>query len=173
MTTADIGTFSGRTFVSAAPDGIAELVVGSGPGIRATVNTYNAVPAPAILVNAVQPIAPGYSRGVGVATLPSSSGAAERVLVTAGTAGGSKVETYAGVGKVPAASFAAYGGAAARAAVWSAALDEANIFSVQGTGGKTSGVRKNTASSGGTATTLAGSTGLAAPLRIGTLRSGR
>jgi len=173
VTTADLGRFAGQTFVSAAPDGIAELVVGSGPGIRATVNTYNAVPAPAVLVNSVRPIAPSYDRGVGVATLPASSGAADRVLVTAGTAGGSKVETYGGVGKVPVASFAAFGGAGARAAVWSAALDEANIFSVQGTGGKTSGVRKNTAPSGGASSTLAGSTGLPAPMRIGVLRTVR
>jgi len=170
VATADIGTFSGTTFMSAAPDGIAELVVGSGPGIKATVNTYNAVPATPALVNTVRPIAPGYARGVGVAALPSNSPAvADRVLVTAGTAGGSKVETYAGVAKVPAASFAAYGDAA-RAAVWSTALDDANIFSVQGSGGKIAGVRKHTAPSGGTSSTLAGSTGIPAPLRISVLR---
>ncbi|MFM8414259.1 MAG: FG-GAP-like repeat-containing protein, partial [Planctomycetota bacterium] len=170
VTTADIGTFSGASLIAPAPDGIAELVVGSGPGIRATVNTYNAVPSTPVRVNSVNPIGPRYNRGVGVATLPSATGGADQVLVTAGTAGGSRVETYAGVGRVPAASFAAYGGAAARAAVWSAALDEQNIFSVQGLGGTTSGVRKNTSPSGGTSSTLAGSTGLVAPLRVGTLR---
>lgn len=173
VATPDIGTFSGATLVDPGPDGIAELVVGSGPGIRATVNTYNAVPATPILVNSVKPIGATYDRGVGVAALPSATaGVADRIMVTAGTAGGSKVETYAGVAKVPAASFAAFGGAAARAAVWSAALDDANIFSVQGTGGSTRGVRKNTSPSGGTSSTLASSTGLVPPMRIGVLRPG-
>jgi uncharacterized repeat protein (TIGR01451 family) len=173
LATADLGTFSGTTLSSGNPDGIKEIVVGSGPGIRATVKTYNAVPAVPVVVNTVYPISRTYSNGVSVARLPSlTAGTADKYMVSAGASGGSKVETYAGVSKVPAASFAAFGGTAgARGDVWTAALDESQIYSVQGQFGKVPGVKKNTAPSGGTSTTLPGSTSILPPLRVGVLRS--
>ena len=171
VATADIGTFSGATLTSAAPDGIAEMIVGSGPGIPATVKSYNAVPATPVVVNAVRPIGNGYAGGVSVAALPGAAGAAASVLVSAGVNGGSKVETYRGTSKLPAASFAAFGGASGqRADTWTAAISGTEIFSVQGQFGKTAGVNKNTAPSGGTSSTLPGSTGILPPLRIGVLR---
>jgi uncharacterized repeat protein (TIGR01451 family)/fimbrial isopeptide formation D2 family protein len=175
VATADIGTFSGTSLTSAAPDGITELVIGSGPGIRATVKAYNGVPVTPAVVNTVKPISPTYARGVSVARLPGATGSAEGILVSAGSRGGSRVETYRGTSKVPAAAFAAYGGAAARADVFTAALSETEIYSVQGQFGtapavKRPGVVKNTAPSGGTQTTLSGSTAYAPPLRISVLR---
>jgi uncharacterized repeat protein (TIGR01451 family)/fimbrial isopeptide formation D2 family protein len=171
VATADIGTFSGSTLTSDSPDGITEVIVGSGPGIPATVKSYNAVSAPPVVVNTVKPIGKGYAGGVSVAALPGAAGFAAGVLVSAGVNGGSKVETYRGTSKIPAASFAAFGGASGqRADVWTAAISETEIYSVQGQFGKTPGVKKNTAPSGGTSSTLAGSTGILPPLRIGAIR---
>jgi len=177
VATADIGTFSGKTLTSSSPDGISEMVFGSGPGIQATVREYNGVPATPAVVNAFSAIAKGYSRGVSVARLPGASGAADGVLVSAGPQGGSKVQTFRGISKIPAASFAAYSGAAARADVFTAAISEMEIFSVQGQYGatpsmKSPGVKKNTAITGGTSSTLRGSgpTALIPPLRVAILR---
>jgi hypothetical protein len=177
VATADIGTFSGKTHTSSSPDGISEMVFGSGPGIRATVKEYNGVPAKPALVNAFNAIAKGYNRGVSVARLPGASGEADGILVSAGPQGGSKVQTFRGISKIPAASFAAYSGAAARADVFTAAISETEIFSVQGQYGatpsmKSPGVKKNTAITGGTSTTLRGTgpTALIPPLRVGILR---
>ena len=171
VATADIGTFSGASLTSAAPDGIAEVIVGSGPGIPATVKSYNAVTAPPVVVNTVKPIGKGYSGGVSVAALPGAAGAAAGVLVSAGVNGGSKVETYRGVSKIPAASFAAFGGASGQKAdTWTAAISETEIYSVQGQFGKTAGVKKNTAPSGGTSSTVPGLTSILPPLRIGVIR---
>ena len=177
VATADIGTFSGKTLTSSSPDGISEMVFGSGPGIQATVREYNGVPAKPALVNAFNVIAKGYNRGVSVARLPGASGAADGVLVSAGPQGGSKVQTFRGISQIPAASFAAYSGAARRADVFTAAISETEIFSVQGQFGATPsmtspGVKKNTAITGGTSSTLRGSgpTALIPPLRVAILR---
>ena len=177
VATADIGTFSGKTLTSSSPDGISEMVFGSGPGIQATVREYNGVPSKPALVNAFNAIAKGYNRGVSVARLPGASGAADGVLVSAGPQGGSKVQTFRGISKIPAASFAAYSGNARRADVFTAAISETEIFSVQGQFGATPsmtspGVKKNTAITGGTSSTLRGSgpTALIPPLRVGILR---
>lgn len=170
ITTADMGSFTGSTLTSSAPDGITEIAVGSGPGVRATVNVYNAVPTLPALVNTFQPIRPGFTGGVQLAALPGGGGIPDRLLVAAGPGGGSKVETYSGIGRVPSASFAAFSGAQAQAAVSAAALGPAAIYSVQGTGGRTPGVRKNTAPSGGTSSTLPSSSSLQPPLRISVLR---
>lgn len=177
VATADIGTFSGKTLTSASPDGISEMVFGSGPGMPATVKAYNGVPAKPALVNAFNAISKGYNRGVSVARLPGASGGADGILVSAGPQGGSKVQTFRGVSKIPAASFAAFSGAARRTDVFTAAISETEIFSVQGQFGATPsmtapGVKKNTAITGGTSSTLRGSgpTALIPPLRVAILR---
>ena len=169
VATADVGTFNGASY-TAGPDGISELVVGSGPGIAATVHTFNAQPKTPVLVNTVKPIAAGYRGGVSVARLPGAPGSADGVLVSAGVNGGSKVQTYTGVNKIPTAAFAAFGGPSGqRADVWTAAIDATQIFSVQGQFGKTAGVKKNTSPSGGTSSTLPGTVTIQPPLRIGVL----
>lgn len=169
VATADVGTFPPSyppSGFSPAADGIMELVVGSGPGIKATVNVYNAVPATPKLVNTIKPISPTYSRGVGVSTLPTTPGQADAIMVTAGTFGGSKVEVYRGIGTTPSESFTAFSGAAAnKAAVWSAAFSEEQIYSVQGAGGTTNGVWKK-----GQPGPLPATSGIRPPLRIGVLR---
>ena len=169
VATADIGTFSGRTLSAPTPDGITELVVGSGPGRRATVNVYNGVPAKPALVNAFNPFARGYSRGASVARLPSSvAGNADRILVSSGSSGGSLVETYTGLSKTRQAAFAAYAGS--RADVFSAAINENELFSVEGQFGRANGVRRFLTTSGAGTATLPQSTVAYPPLRVAILR---
>jgi len=167
--TADIGSFSGGTLVSSAPDGIHELICGSGPGVRATVNVYNGVPNPPALINSFNPMGPRYTRGVSVARLPSSTaGSADKILVSAGSSGGSLVQTFTGLSNTRLAAFAAYAGS--RADVFSAAIGENQIFSVEGQFGRTKGVRKNLSTSGAGSYTLPQSTVSYPPLRVAILR---
>jgi hypothetical protein len=88
--------------------------------------------------------------------------------VSAGSGGGSLVETYAGISKAREAAFRAYPGS--RADVFSAAINESEIFSVEGQFGRTNGVRKNTSPSGGASATLPQSTASYPPLRVAILR---
>ena len=167
--TADIGAFNGSTLTSSSPDGIHELVLGSGPGIRATVNVYNGVPNPPALINAFNPMGPRYTRGVSVARLPSlTAGVADKLLVSAGSNGGSLVQTFTGLSSTRLAAFAAYAGS--RADVFSAAIGENQIFSVEGQLGRTRGVRKNLSTSGAGSYTLPQSTVSYPPLRVAILR---
>ncbi len=167
--TADIGSFSGRSRTSSTPDGIMELVTGSGPGIRATVNVYNGQPARPALLNSFNPFANGYSRGASVARLPSSvPGNADKILVSAGSSGGSLVETYSGLSKTREAAFAAYAGS--RAEVFSAAINDTEIFNVEGQFGRTNGVRKVRSTSGAGSYTLPQSNVSYPPLRVAILR---
>jgi hypothetical protein len=168
VATADIGTFTGRTLSSTTPDGITELVTGSGPGMPATVKVYNGVPNPPALVNAFRAIAPSYNRGVAVARLPSITGAADKILVSAGSGGGGLVETYSGLSRTREASFRAFGGT--RAAIFAAAVSQAEIFTVEGEFGRTNGVRKNTSTSGAGGAILPQSTVAYPPLRVAILR---
>jgi uncharacterized repeat protein (TIGR01451 family) len=167
--TADIGTFSGRTRTSSAPDGIMELVMGSGPGMRATVNVYNGQPTRPALLNAFNPFARGYNRGASVARLPSSvPGNADKILVSAGSSGGTLVETYSGLSKTREAAFAAYAGS--RAEVFTAAINETEIFNVEGQFGRTNGVRRVRSTAGAGSSTLAQTNASYPPLRVAILR---
>ena len=167
--TVDIGSFSGRSRSSSTPDGIMELVTGSGPGIRATVNVYNGQPARPALLNSFNPFGRGYSRGASVARLPSSvPGNADKILVSAGSNGGTLVETYSGLSKTREAAFAAYAGS--RADVFSAAINETQLFSVEGQFGRADGVRKARSPSGALPYTLPQSTVSYPPLRVAILR---
>ena len=170
--TADVGAFTGSTATSTAPDGIAELVVGSGPGIQATVRVFNAVPTRPTLTDAFAVIGRGYRLGASVSKLPGAVGVADRILVGGGQRSGSVVETWGrSSGQfVREAAFSAFG-SATRAAVFAAALDPTNIFSVEGLGGTTPGVRKNTSPSGGTSSEVPQTSGFDAPLRVSVLRA--
>jgi hypothetical protein len=76
--------------------------------------------------------------------------------------------TTAGRAFVRGAAFAAFHNSPA--AVVAAALDESNIFTAQNLGGTTPGVRRNTAATGGTQTTLPSSICIIAPQRITVVR---
>ena len=168
VATADLGGFSGRARTASNPDGVSELVFGSGPGIQATVQVYNGRPNRPALINAFRAIAPGYSRGVSVSRLPSSTGAADKILVAAGTGAGGLVETYSGLSRTREAAFQAFGGT--RAAIFAAAVSEAEIFTVEGEFGRTNGVRRNSSTSGAGGRLLPQSTVAYPPLRVSILR---
>jgi hypothetical protein len=106
---------------------------------------------------------------VSVARLPSSTaGSADKILVSAGSSGGSLVQTFTGLSNTRLAAFAAYAGS--RADVFSAAIGENQIFSVEGQFGRTKGVRKNLSTSGAGSYTLPQSTASYPPLRVAILR---
>jgi len=171
VATADVGTFNGGSSQSTAPDGIAEIIVGSGPGIPAQVQAFNAVPARPVSVGSFRAIGARYRGGVSVSKLPGADGAADRVLVAGGRRSGGQVQTWRHNGSrfVSDAGFAAFGGSSA--AVFAAALDAENIFTVEGVGGRRPGVRKNTAPSGGTESQVPQTSTFAPPLRVSVLRA--
>jgi hypothetical protein len=96
------------------------------------------------------------------------AGNADKILVSSGSNGGSLVETYAGLAKTREAAFAAYGGS--RADVFSAAINEQELFSVEGQFGRTNGVRKVRSTTGAGGFTLPQSTVSYPPLRVAILR---
>jgi len=168
--TADIGTVSGNTVTSATPDGIMELFVGSGFGIQAQVRGYNGTTAAPTLFNSFNVMSSGYNRGVSVARLPSStSGNADRILVSSGIDGNTQVETYNGRNSTREAVFQAYGNS--RTQVFSAAIDDDSIFNVQGLLGTTNGVQKSLSPTGASKATLTQSTSSYPPLRVAILRN--
>ena len=169
VATADVGTFSGANFVSNSPNDIAEIIVGSAAGIPAEVRAFNAVPATPARIGAFR-VMGGSNRGVSVSRLPGATGVADRVLVAGGQRTGGQVETWRqnGGAFVRDAAFAGFGGTSA--SVYAAALDAENIFTVEGVGGRTSGVRKNTAPSGGTSSAVPGTSTFRPPLRVAALR---
>ena len=168
--TADIGTVSGNTVTSATPDGIMELFVGSGFGIQAQVRGYNGTTASPTLFNSFNVMSSGYNRGVSVARLPSStSGNADRILVSSGIDGNTQVETYNGRNSTREAVFQAYGNS--RTQVFSAAIDDDSIFNVQGLLGTTTGVQKSLSPTGTSKATLTQSTSSYPPLRVAILRN--
>ena len=175
LATADLGTFTGNVLVSETRDGVFEIVASSGPGIRAAVAVQNAVAAIPTRIATFNPLAASFNRGVFAARLPGTGGSADRVIVSGGQSSGSQVETWwyaptatAGRAFARAAAFAAFPNSPA--AVVAAALDESNIFTAQNLGGTTRGVRRNTAPTGGTQTTLPSSIGIIAPQRIAVVR---
>jgi uncharacterized repeat protein (TIGR01451 family)/fimbrial isopeptide formation D2 family protein len=168
VATADLGTFNGRTLALATPDGITEIVTGSGPGMAATVNVYNGVPNPPALVNSFRAIGARYTRGISVARLPTTPLTADKILVSSGSSGGGLVETYTGLSQTREAAFSAFSGT--RAAIFAAAVSEAEIFTVEGEFGRTNGVRRNSSTSGAGGRLLPQSTASYPPLRVAILR---
>jgi len=169
VATADVGTFSGANFVSNAPNNIAEIIVGSGAGIPAEVRAFNAVPVTPARIGVFR-VMGGSNRGVSVSKLPGATGVADRVLVAGGQRSGGQVQTWRQNGGqfVRDAAFVGFGGTSAT--VFAAALDAENIFTVEGVGGRASGVRKNTAPSGGISSAVPGTSTFRPPLRVAALR---
>ncbi|MDA7885309.1 DUF11 domain-containing protein [Pirellulales bacterium] len=168
--TADVGTVNGSTVTSQTPDGITELFVGSGFGIQAQVKGYNGTTASPTLFNSFNVMSAGYSRGVSVARLPSSTtGSADRILVSSGIDGNAQVETYNGATSSRDAVFQAYGNGQTQ--VFSAAIDDDALFNVQGVLGTTDGVQKSDSTSGAGKSTLQQSTASYPPLRVAILRN--
>jgi fimbrial isopeptide formation D2 family protein/uncharacterized repeat protein (TIGR01451 family) len=172
----DFGRLSGGTF-GPTPDGLAEIVTGTGVGARALVRIFDVTGAPT-QVRQIQPISPTFTGGVSVATTRYTTNSLaddgiDDVIVGAGFGGNSVVEIYGGRdGSRLARSEAFAGLARQQAAVHAAALTDASgytdIYGVQGSGGfgSTNGVRKLGTLSGTGVQTKS----LAAPLRIAAIR---
>jgi len=96
VTVADVGSFAGGTLVdAAAPDGRLEIVVGSGPGTRATVRVFD-VSAAARPVATILPLTPRLRGGVAVAAGRVTGSELDDIIVTAGRGGRTAVEVYDG-----------------------------------------------------------------------------
>ena len=91
---ADMGhTLANGTFTN-APDGKAEIVVGTGPGTTASVRVFDVSGTPT-LVRSFAPFTAGFNGGVFLATGQlSSSDPAPAIVVGAGVNGASKVEVW-------------------------------------------------------------------------------
>jgi hypothetical protein len=173
VTAGDYGTFVGGVQVSADPDGIDEIAVGSNAGIRAQVRLFDAFSTPR-LVQRFFAFGARFRRGVSLSTAQWDGVGAEDIVVGAGVGGGSVVEIYGGNSFSQLARLTAFSSfGQPNAAVNTAALDldgdgiVDNLYSVQGrrgTGGSR-GVRRYDRITTDT-TTLPGSTVLQPPLRI-------
>ena len=111
---ADVGTFSGGTFVNTL-DGKAEIIVGSDGGTKATVNVFDveasgAPPLAPLPLAAVQTIYPfsttttTFSGGLSLAMAKIDGDAIPDIVVGAGDYGGSAVEVWGWKGGSPPAA---------------------------------------------------------------------
>jgi hypothetical protein len=125
---AELGTFSeGRLLNGVIPDGRVEIVVGSGPGMPATVKAYDVSATPRVVMT-IRPMSAELRGGVTVASGISNNDVIDDIVVSAGRGGGGVTEVYAGaLGTVTAAPllrFAAFASLAKRnAPVYAAPVD--------------------------------------------------
>jgi len=177
VTAGDYGTFVDGVQVSADPDGIEEIAVGSNAGIRAQVRVFDAVATPRFLrgFTAIRPL---FRGGVTLSSADWDGNGADDIIVGAGVGGRSIVEINGGLGLPQIdriTAFSTFG--RPNAVINTAALDVTDdgradaLFGVQGRGGSggSRGVRRYVQISGNT-TTLPASTTLLPPLRIAPIR---
>ena len=147
-------------------DGKAEIVVGSGAGMTATVDVFdvsrmttltpNATATPVASFNPFNAAVTGYQGGVSLSVAPISADLVPDIVVGAGVNGGSLVDVWVWSDTASATlssasangiGFAAFTGASATAPVQVAALDTTSdgiadtILAVQGPGGTTGQIR--------------------------------
>jgi hypothetical protein len=149
---ADMGTFlNGATISATALDNKAEIIVGSGPGLRSTIYVYDVTGAPAI-VDTILPLSNTFKGGITLSTARVNADLIPEIIVAAGNGGGSIVEVWDGLTNdavdVKLAAFAAFGNVATKnMPVHATALDTngdgiADILAVvQGTNGKANQIR--------------------------------
>jgi uncharacterized repeat protein (TIGR01451 family) len=93
---ADVGKFANGTMVnSGIPDGVMEIVVGTGPGTRATVSVFDVSGTPRV-VRSLLPMSSDYRNGVSVSAARINADAIDDIVVSAGSGGGTLRETYIG-----------------------------------------------------------------------------
>lgn len=95
LAAADLGTFVDGVKVSTAPDGKAEVIVGSNAGMPATVKLYE-VSTAANLIGTLAPIGPTFAGGVTLSVGRYDGDVIPDILVGAGIGGRSVVEVYSG-----------------------------------------------------------------------------
>jgi uncharacterized repeat protein (TIGR01451 family) len=93
---ADLGTYSGGTTVdSNVPDGKMEIVVGSGAGMRATVQNYDVSGTPR-LIDTLLPLPSTFRNGVSVSSARVNGDAIDDIIVSSGRGGSTVRETFDG-----------------------------------------------------------------------------
>ena len=166
---ADMGTFaSGNSIDTATPDGKVEVVVGRGLTAAPLVRVYDVSPAVPAVVDTIRPFTGSRSLGgVSVAAGRVNTDSIADIIVSSGLRGDSKTEVYNGLVGVATnpllARFAAFSDLASRpnAPAFGALIDlsgagtVSTLYSVQGTGSGSSGVK--TVSTAGVVTGTLGS----------------
>ena len=149
---ADMGTFyNGVVYDAYTPDGKAEVIVGSGPGMQSTIDVYDVSAAPKI-VDTILPLSNSFKGGITLSTARVNGDAIPDIIVAAGNGGGSAIETWSGLVNdahdVRLSAFSAFGDLASRnMPVHATALDTTGdgiadlLAVVQGTNGTSNQVR--------------------------------
>jgi hypothetical protein len=97
VTVADVGTFlNGATVNAIMPDGKGEIIVGSGPSMRATVHVFDVTGAPTI-VDTILPFNNKFKGGVTLSGARVNADAIPDLIIAAGNKGGSLVQVYSGL----------------------------------------------------------------------------
>jgi hypothetical protein len=145
---ADLGTFSNGAVVDdSAPDGKAEIIVGSGPGMRSTVKVFDATPASPVVVGTVLPFDDSFRGGVSIDMARINTDAIPDLIVGAGNGGESRVEIWDGRSATKLSSFQAYSDSSRNAPVRVAGLDRNHdgladyVITAQGVDGRTREIR--------------------------------
>ena len=151
---ADMGSRAGAGFSSAANgstlDRKAEVIVGSGAGMRAMVNVYDVTGTTPLLGRQILPFAATYVGGVGGMAVGkvNTVDCIPDLIVGAGNGGNSLVEIRSGIDGALLSSFSAYSDASRQSSLRIAAHDTDRngvidqIWTTQGTDGKTRQVKK-------------------------------
>jgi hypothetical protein len=149
---ADVGTFLHGAVVNATtPDGRSEIIVGSGPGMRATVQVFDVTGTPAI-VDTILPFDSKFNGGVTLSTARVNGDAIPDLIIAAGNKGNSVVQVYSGIiNDTPdalLAAFATFGDTSTKnMPVHATAFDTTGdgiadvLAAVQGTNGKSDQIR--------------------------------
>jgi hypothetical protein len=146
---ADMGTFSGSKVVSSTtPDGLAEVIVGNGSGMRSTIKIFNVKPTTPALVRTIKPFSDSFRGGVFFDLGRVNGDQIPDLVIGAGNGGKSVVEVRNGRSGALIKSFKAYDDDVTRQAPVRVALLDTDgngiadkIVTVQGTDGKTREVR--------------------------------
>jgi hypothetical protein len=94
---ADVGAFlNGATLDATTPDGRGEIVVGSGPGMRATIQVFDVTGTPTV-VDTILPFHNKFKGGITLDAARVNTDAIPDFIVAAGNKGNSAVEIYSGL----------------------------------------------------------------------------
>jgi hypothetical protein len=152
VTIADVGTFlNGGTLDATTPDGKGEIIVGSGPGMRATVQVFDVTGTPTI-VDTILPFDNKFKGGVTLSAARVNADAIPDLIIAAGNKGNSVVQIYSGLTNdnpdVLLAAFATFADTSSRNMPVHATAFDTNgdgiadiLAAVQGTNGKSNQIR--------------------------------